>query len=106
MMIGIGTPRSQSKIPRPKLPSSCCVGANSVRAMNFEAPQFVPCEKGTFHACLLRMSPVSGGGNERKLRPLFDRFDQAQSFDFGVRASKAWPRPQADADSSAGCACG
>jgi hypothetical protein len=42
MMIGIGTPRSQSKIPRPKLPSSCCVGANSVRAMNFEAPQFVP----------------------------------------------------------------
>jgi len=60
MMIGIGTPRSQSKIPRPKLPSSCCVGANSVRAMNFAAPQFVPCEKGTFHACLLPISPVSG----------------------------------------------
>jgi hypothetical protein len=59
-MIGIGTPRSQSKIPRPKLSSSCCVGANGVRAMNFEAPQFVPCEKGTFHACLLPISPVSG----------------------------------------------
>jgi hypothetical protein len=60
MMIGIGTPRSQSKIPRPKLPSSCCVGAISEPAMNFEAPQFVPSEKSTFHACLLPISPVSG----------------------------------------------
>jgi hypothetical protein len=59
-MIGIGTPRSQSKIPRPKLPSSCCVGANSVRAINFAAPQFVPCEKGIFHACLLPIGPFSG----------------------------------------------
>jgi len=44
--------------------------------------------------------------NKRKIRPLFDRFEQAQSFDFGVRDSRAWPRPQAEADSSAGCACG
>ena len=56
MMIGIGTPRSQSRIPRPTLPSSCCFGPNREPSMNFEAPQFVPNEK---HICAFAPPAIS-----------------------------------------------
>ena len=103
-MIGIGTPRSQSKIPRPKVPSSCCLDAISEPGMNLEAPQFVPSEESTFHDCLLAIGPVGGrwktSGN-RDPSPIASTRRSRLTSGSGISEPVA-----AATDSSVKCRCG